>query len=80
MYSSIQLLGVAQTRLTWSSVKKCGPTAMFIASAMSAYFYLGPLGPPPALYDHVGDDYPGDMARLAANLRNQAWLAQSDPM
>lgn len=33
-----------------------------------------------ACYDYVGADYAADMARLAADPRNRAWLAQCDPM
>lgn len=33
-----------------------------------------------ARYDYVGDDYDADMARLAADPRNIAWLDLCDPM
>lgn len=33
-----------------------------------------------ASYDYIGDDYDADMASLAADPRNQAWLALCDPM
>ncbi len=33
-----------------------------------------------ATYNYVGDDYDADMAWLAAQPRNQAWLAVCDPM
>jgi L-rhamnose mutarotase len=31
-------------------------------------------------YEYDGDDYEADMARLAAEPRNQEWLAMTDPM
>ena len=31
-------------------------------------------------YEYVGDDYEGDMARLAAEPRNEEWLKVCDPM
>ena len=31
-------------------------------------------------YEYVGTDFDGDMARLASEPRNQAWLRQCDPM
>jgi L-rhamnose mutarotase len=31
-------------------------------------------------YEYTGDDYEGDMARLAAEPRNQAWLKVTDAM
>jgi L-rhamnose mutarotase len=33
-----------------------------------------------AYYQYVGSDYEADMARLNADPRNKAWLAQCDPM
>ena len=33
-----------------------------------------------AYYEYVGADYDGDMARLNADPRNKAWLAQCDAM
>jgi L-rhamnose mutarotase len=33
-----------------------------------------------AYYEYVGADYAADMARLAAELRNRAWLDICDPM
>jgi len=32
-----------------------------------------------AYFEYVGDDYTGDLARLAAEPRNQAWPALCDP-
>jgi L-rhamnose mutarotase len=32
-----------------------------------------------AYYEYVGEDYAGDFAKLAAEPRNQAWLALCDP-
>jgi L-rhamnose mutarotase len=31
-------------------------------------------------YEYTGDDYDGDMAKLAAEPRNQEWLSDCDPM
>jgi L-rhamnose mutarotase len=31
-------------------------------------------------YEYTGDDFDGDMAKLAAEPRNQAWLKVCDPM
>jgi len=31
-------------------------------------------------YEYIGDDYEGDMARLAAEPRNKEWLKVCDPM
>ncbi len=31
-------------------------------------------------YEYTGSDYAGDMARLAAEPRNQEWLRSTDPM
>ena len=31
-------------------------------------------------YEYTGDDYEGDMAKLAAEPRNKEWLAVCDPM
>ena len=31
-------------------------------------------------YEYTGDDFAGDMKRLAAEKRNQEWLAMTDPM
>jgi L-rhamnose mutarotase len=33
-----------------------------------------------AYYEYVGDDFEGDMARLAAEPRNVEWLKLCDPM
>lgn len=31
-------------------------------------------------YEYTGDDYEGDMGKLAAEPRNAEWLSQTDPM
>ena len=33
-----------------------------------------------AFYDYTGENYEADMAKLAAEPRNKAWLAMTDPM
>lgn len=47
--------------------------SIFLIKIKDEYYEFG-------YYEYVGDDYEGDMARLAAEPRNKQWLAMCDPM
>ena len=47
--------------------------SIFLMKIKDEYYEFG-------YYEYAGDDYEGDMAKLAAEPRNKEWLVMCDPM